>query len=87
MDGSRTPMAPRALDEHELLVKSARKVLFRAMLEKGLSQRELADRMGQTEGQVSRVLHSNDTMNLRTFARLSEAVGVRFEFIRVEEEA
>jgi transcriptional regulator with XRE-family HTH domain len=80
-------MTPRVLDEHELLLQSARRVLFQAMLDKGISQSSLARKLGQTEGQVSRVLHSNDTVTLRTLARFSEAVGVRFEFARVKEES
>lgn len=83
---SRTPMAPRVLDTHDLFVKNARRAIFEVMCEKGLSQRQLATRMNQTEGQISRVLHGNETLNFRTFARLCDAVGVRFDLIRVEED-
>lgn len=81
---NRTPITARAVDDHELL-RNARRALFAAIQEKGFTQASLARRMNLSEAQISRALHANETMSLRTFACFSEALGVRFEFARVEE--
>lgn len=81
-----TSMTAAADEEHELLLKNARKVLLRAVYREGLSQRELAERALVSEAQISRVLHGNDTISLRTFARVAAAVGARFELVEVGEE-
>ena len=49
----------------------------------GVSQRELAKRIGKSEGRVSRILNERDNTTLRTLADLGWALGVRFALVPV----
>jgi transcriptional regulator with XRE-family HTH domain len=53
------------------------------LAELGLSQRELADRLGKSEARVSRILNERDNTTLRTLADLGWALGIRFALVPV----
>lgn len=48
------------------------------MREKGVNQKELAERMGITDARVSQLLSGNGSPSLKTIQRIGEALGVRF---------
>jgi len=52
-----------------------------AMLQQGLSQRELAKRAGATEGSVSRYISGDRTPDARTIVKLADALGVTTDYI------
>jgi transcriptional regulator with XRE-family HTH domain len=44
----------------------------------GISQRELAERLGRSEPRVSRILNGGENTTLKTIADLGYALGIRF---------
>jgi transcriptional regulator with XRE-family HTH domain len=66
------------LYEVELLADSVILVVKGLMKENGISQRELARRLGVSEARVSRILNDTENMKLSVIAALGRAVGVRF---------
>ena len=49
--------------------------------EKNISQKQLANRMGKTEAEVSRWLGGTHNFTLRTIAKISDALGVELLII------
>ena len=49
----------------------------------GLTQRELASRLGVSEARVSRLLNGRENLTLRTIADLGWATGLRFDLVAV----
>lgn len=47
-----------------------------ALKEKNITQKELAERMGNTEAEVSRWLGGTHNFTLRTIAKISNALGI-----------
>lgn len=54
-------------------------LLRRAFEASGMTQKNLAERVGVTEGRVSQVLHSEGNLRVTTIARYLRALGYRFE--------
>jgi len=50
-------------------------VLSRTLREQGFSQRQLATRLGVTEGRVSQLLHAESNPTVRSLARIAEVLG------------
>lgn len=49
----------------------------------GISQKELAHRLGLSEARVSRLLNGRDNTTLRTLADVGHALGFRFSLVPV----
>lgn len=49
--------------------------IFRLMEEKGLKQKDLADKMGKSEAEVSKILGGMHNLTLRSIAKLEAALG------------
>ncbi len=69
-----TPEGARELAAAEVMVRAST-LLWRAFEQSGLSQRELADSLGVTEGRVSQILHGDGNVRLSTLARYLRATG------------
>ena len=67
--------------EQELLLGGVVDVLEAVLSSLGISQRELAERLGVTEGRVSQILSGARSLNLSTLAAVGLATGVRFEVV------
>jgi len=66
----------------EALVFSVQVALQRAMNRKGVSNKELAERLGMTPARVSQVFSSTGpNLTLKTIARIAHALGEDFELI------
>jgi transcriptional regulator with XRE-family HTH domain len=65
--------------EEELLFGEATDTVDALIESLKISQRELARRLGVSEGRVSQVLSGGENLTLRSLAALGWAVGVRFE--------
>jgi transcriptional regulator with XRE-family HTH domain len=48
--------------------------------ERGLTQTDLAERMGVSPGRVSQIMGGGENLTLRTLAALSSALDARFDF-------
>jgi transcriptional regulator with XRE-family HTH domain len=72
------PEARRAFEE-ELLIGEVTDTVVEILESLNLSQRELADRLGVTEGRVSQILAGSGNLTLRSLAALAWALGLRFE--------
>jgi transcriptional regulator with XRE-family HTH domain len=71
--------------EQELLTGEAADVLAALVDSAGITQRELADRLGVTEARVSQLL-SGKNINLHSLAHAGWALGVRFILLPVSME-
>lgn len=70
----------------ESLVFSTQVALQRAMNRKGVSNKELSDRLGMSPARVSQIFSSSGpNLTLKTIARIAHALGEDFEFIRKED--
>ncbi|OOY27465.1 hypothetical protein BMI90_12715 [Thioclava sp. L04-15] len=70
----------------EALVFSTQVALQKAMNRKGMSNRELADRLGMTPARVSQIFSSNGpNLTLKTIARIAHALGDDFELVRKQD--
>ncbi|WP_413719219.1 helix-turn-helix domain-containing protein [Silicimonas sp. MF1-12-2] len=70
----------------EALVFSTQVALQRAMNRKGVSNKELAERLGMTPARVSQIFSTNGpNLTLKTIARIAQALGEDFEFVRKQE--
>ena len=69
----------RRVFEQELLYGEARATVGGILRSRGLTQRQLATRLGLTEGRVSQILSGRANITLRTLADLGWALGLRFE--------
>jgi antitoxin component HigA of HigAB toxin-antitoxin module len=65
--------------ERELLYGEATEALSALMTSQGISQRELAERLGISRGRVSQILSGRENLTLKTLAEVGWALGVRFE--------
>lgn len=61
----------------ETLIIEATEALWHAMENAGITQSELAERLGTTKGHVSQVLGGSRNMTLRTFSDLCVALNVK----------
>ncbi|PWE26804.1 hypothetical protein C4N9_20425 [Pararhodobacter marinus] len=67
----------------EALVFSTQVALQRAMNRKGVSNKELAEKLGMTPARVSQIFSSNGpNLTLKTIARIAHALGEDFELVR-----
>lgn len=74
----RDPEVRRVFEEELLFGESTDTI--EALLESlGISQRELAARLGVSQGRVSQLLSGRENITLRTLGALGWALGVRFE--------
>ncbi|GIU97432.1 MAG: hypothetical protein KatS3mg013_1235 [Actinomycetota bacterium] len=69
----------RRVFEEELLVGEATDTLAGLLESLGLSQKELANRLGVTPGRISQILSGRENLTLRSLGALGWALGVRFE--------
>jgi transcriptional regulator with XRE-family HTH domain len=69
----------RRVFEEELLVGEATDTVAGLLESLGLSQKELATRLGVTPGRISQILSGKENLTLRSLAALGWALGVRFE--------
>lgn len=65
--------------EEELLLGEATENLTALLRSLGISQRELARRLGVSEARVSQIVSGAENLTLRSLAALGWALGVRFE--------
>jgi transcriptional regulator with XRE-family HTH domain len=78
---NRTPAGPREDRrdfERELLYGEVGETIGALLRELGISQRELAERMGLSESRVSRIVGAGENLTLKTVADLGVALGLRF---------
>jgi len=67
----------------EDLVFSTQIALQKAMNRKGVTNKELSDRLGMSPARVSQIFSSNGpNLTLKTIARIAYALGEDFEFVR-----
>src|SRR5436305_15162894 len=69
---------PRGLRQEELILE-ATEALARALRSSGLTQSELAARLGKTKGFVSQVLGGGKNLTLRTLADVAGALGCKVQ--------
>jgi transcriptional regulator with XRE-family HTH domain len=69
----------RRVFEEELLVGEATGTVAALVEALGLTQRELAERLGVSEGRVSQILSGGTNLTLRSLAGLGWALGVEFK--------
>ncbi|HXF36350.1 MAG TPA: helix-turn-helix transcriptional regulator [Actinomycetota bacterium] len=77
-DALRNPEIRRVFEE-ELLVGEATDTVAGLLESLGISQRELASRLGVTPARISQVLSGKENLTLRSLGALGWALGVRFE--------
>lgn len=75
--------SPEAMYEADLLAGSVVHIVMGMMETNGISQRELARRLGVSEARVSRLLHDSENLKLSTAAALGRAVGIRFGVVPI----
>ena len=51
--------------------------IYMILREKNISQKQLAEKMGETEAEVSRWLGGTHNFTLRTIAKISDVLGVK----------
>lgn len=78
-DSRLTDPEVRRVFEEERLVAEATDTLAALVEEAGLSQRELAARLGVSEGRISHILSGGTNLTLRSLAALAWALGVEFK--------
>jgi|SRR5579864_5203675 len=74
---TQTAAGRRALEE-EILIGDVTDTIAALLEETGLSQRELSERLGVTEGRVSQILSGTGNLRLRSLGAIGWALGVRF---------
>lgn len=72
------PEVRRAFEE-EFLVGEATDTLVGLIESLGITQRELAERLGVSPGRVSQILSGAENLTLRSLAAFGWALGLRFE--------
>lgn len=69
-------------DRTDSLVLSAQIAIQNAMAAKGVSQRELAERLGVSAARVSQIVAGNGSnLTLRSVGRIAHALDERFELV------
>lgn len=72
----------RSLDVVEMLVLSIQVALQNAMTRGGVSQKELADRLGVSPARVSQILsESGANLTVKTIGKIAHALGEEFELV------
>jgi ribosome-binding protein aMBF1 (putative translation factor) len=74
----KNPAFKKALEESEPELQIA-KAVIEARMKKGLSQKQLADRLNTKQSVISRVENARTTTSLTFVKRLSEVLGVSFQ--------
>lgn len=70
----------------DALAVSIQMAIQKAMVRSGVSQKELAERLGVSPARVSQMLSANGrNLTVRTMGRIAHALGEDFEFIAVRE--
>lgn len=70
----------------ESLVFSVQISLQRAMTKKGISNKELAEKLGMTPARVSQIFATKGAnLTLKTIAKIQHALGEEFEFVNKRE--
>lgn len=78
---------PRGLQQEELILE-ATEALARALQSSGITQSELAARLGKTKGFVSQILGGGKNLTLRTLADVAGALGCKVQIqLRAEKSA
>lgn len=77
--GAERQAPPRLVFERELLYGEAVEIVAEVMEDHGISQSELARRLGRTPARVNHLLNGRENITLRTLADLGHALGLRFE--------
>jgi transcriptional regulator with XRE-family HTH domain len=82
----RSPSTARAIEnrrtfERELLFGESTETIHALLQSMDISQKELAQRLGLTEGRVSRILSGRENVTLRTLADVGWAIGIRFALV------
>jgi transcriptional regulator with XRE-family HTH domain len=74
---ARRPLSPegRAAYENEARISAFRELVYRLRTEAGLTQAELAERMGTTQSAIARMEGGGSRPTLETFEKLAVAVG------------
>lgn len=75
--------SPRLAYEEELLRGEAVEMVGGMLKELGISQRELAQRLGVGEARVSRILSGRENATLGTLASLGHALGLRLALVAI----
>jgi transcriptional regulator with XRE-family HTH domain len=79
---NRSPQARRDY-EHELLYAEVVEHLRAIIRELGLTQHDIATRLGRSDARVSHLMSGRENLTLRTLADLGWALGLRFEMVAV----
>lgn len=81
MKNKMTPVRRRAFVE-EFAVTTVALAMAEAIQNSGLSQREVADRLGVSEARISQILDASGNPTVKTLARLADVLGreLRIEF-------
>jgi transcriptional regulator with XRE-family HTH domain len=74
----------RGLRQEELIVEVT-EALARALRTSGLTQAEIANRLGKTKGFVSQIMGGGNNLTLRTLADVAGAIGCRAQVNLVHE--
>ncbi len=74
-------VSPRLAYEEELLRGEAVSLIAGLLETHGITQRELARRLGVGEARVSRILSGRENATLATIAALGHALGIRFSLL------
>ena len=74
----------RGLRQEELIIEVT-EALARALRSSGLTQSELAARLGKTKGFVSQIMGGGNNLTLRTLADVAGAIGCRVQVKLVSE--
>jgi plasmid maintenance system antidote protein VapI len=69
---------PRRLWQEELILEAS-EALAQALQSSGLTQGELAGRLGKTEGFVSQIMDGRENLTLRTLADVAGALGYKVQ--------
>lgn len=74
MDEIRSTISPEMKMQMEMSVGIANRI-YEILEDKGMSQKELAQRLGKTETEVSRWLSGTHNLTLSTICKISAALG------------
>lgn len=66
--------------EEALLVRNVQDAIIERLAKNDFSRRDLADKLGVSEGRVSQMLSGRPNLTLATMAAVARALGTRFNF-------